>query len=112
MKFRKKPIVIEAYQFNGPSSCVDWPYEFAHAVFTETSTGEWRICTLEGELTVSKELLTLKADNACLQVDLERMTHDRDAYAKAMAVALRNGIFPEKYKTKEEIERLLAEVKK
>ena len=54
MKYRKKPIVIEAYQFNGPDSFVNVPYEFGHAIFPDTNSGEWRICTLEGELTVSK----------------------------------------------------------
>ena len=52
MRFRKKPIVIEAHQFNGPASFVNVPYEFGRAIF-EISDGFWRICTLEGELIVS-----------------------------------------------------------
>lgn len=54
MKFRKKPVVIEAYQFNGPTSWVNVPIEFGQAVFPDTSDGSWRICTLEGEMIVSK----------------------------------------------------------
>lgn len=43
------------------------------------------------------------------EVDGERarLIQERDCYAEAMAVALRDGIFPHKEKTKSEIERIL-----
>lgn len=53
MKFRKKPVVIEAHQFNGPSSFEKMPSDFVHAIFPDTGTGEFKIATLEGEHIVS-----------------------------------------------------------
>ena len=38
MKYRKKPVVIEAYQFHGPTSMASFPIEFGNAVFPESGS--------------------------------------------------------------------------
>jgi len=79
VRFRKKPIEIEAYQFNGPTSWVSVPYEFGKSVFPDTSDGSWRICTLEGELTVSKGdwiIKGIKGEFYPCKPDIFEMTYD------------------------------------
>jgi hypothetical protein len=46
MKFRKKPVVIEAEQWLGPESKID-------GVYHDDDAGGWWIQTLEGQLRVS-----------------------------------------------------------
>lgn len=54
VKYRKKPVVIEAYQFNNLAEWANVPYEFGHAVFPCTNSNTFKICTLEGEHIVTK----------------------------------------------------------
>lgn len=55
MKFRKKPVVIEAHHFMGPFSVDEMPEDFQKALVQskKMSGSFWTIDTLEGNLHVS-----------------------------------------------------------
>ena len=85
-KFRKKPVVIEAFRYtgdlytNGEFNCPDWAVEaYENGTFVSHGQGELYIKTLEGEMLVSVGDYIIQGVNGELypcKPDIFRKTYD------------------------------------
>ncbi len=103
MKFRKKPVVIEAWQFNGEDSLLwpKWLEEYQHNGVVTWNSSYLVIPTLEGNMTASLGdwiILGVKGEVYPCKPDIFEMTYeavesdDKFLEAKAMRMGARHGL--------------------